>query len=218
MADQTEITNVTSDQTENGQGPPSEEDPDTVEDMQNDEEVVTQQPKKDDKKSSFEKEGPSSKIKIDPLNKESCVSAAAGVGSVSKDYMEGTVNAEYVGPNVACVMSCEECPTIVTDCTFELCSANYMIGVILCTIGLAFDTKLTWTDEGVEAEVFGTGLDTSEGFSFSALGSKIGIANKEKREKKWAKKKLRWEKKVGPEQDKDESGEVNAGEVNAEAD
>lgn len=34
MADQTESTNVTSDQTENGQGQLTEEDPDTGEDMQ----------------------------------------------------------------------------------------------------------------------------------------------------------------------------------------
>ncbi|XP_030844068.1 uncharacterized protein LOC115925054 [Strongylocentrotus purpuratus] len=158
MADQTADTNVTSDQTENGQGPLIKEDPDTGEDTQNNEEVVTQQPKKDDgdddNKSSFELEkGPSVGIEIDPFNPEGCVSATAGVGSVSKEYMDGTVYAEYVGPNVSCVMNCAELPTIVTDCTFEICSANYMIGIILCTVGLAFDTKLTWTVDGVEAEL-----------------------------------------------------------------
>ncbi|XP_030844063.1 uncharacterized protein LOC115925050 [Strongylocentrotus purpuratus] len=220
MADQTADTNVTSDQTENGQGPLMKEDPDTGEDTQNNEEVVTQQPKKndgddDDMESSFELEkGPSAEIKIDPdklFSEEGCVSATAGVGSVSKEYMDGKVMAEYVGPNVSCVMNCAQLPTIVTDCTFELCSANYMIGVILCTVGLAFNTKLTWTVTSVEAEIFGTGVDTSEGLALSALGMKIGYADKEKREKKWAKKKQRWEKKVGPGPDKEESGEVNAG-------
>ncbi|XP_041453494.1 uncharacterized protein LOC121406549 [Lytechinus variegatus] len=220
MADKKGIIAMNDDET--GREPQSKENQDTSEDVQDEKGVVTQQPKSDnagpsddkDDKEGVKKEGPSVGIEIDPTNMESCVSASAGVGFISKDYGDGTVNAKYVGPNVGCVLNCSEFPTVITDCTFEICSANYLLGKILCKVGLTFDTKLIWTAQGVQAELFSTGLDTSEGIALGALGFKIGLADKEKREKKWAKMKLKWgKKKVAP---LPSNEEVNAGEENAE--
>ncbi|XP_063952174.1 uncharacterized protein LOC135153464 [Lytechinus pictus] len=219
MADKKEINAM--DDNAKGREPQIKENQDTSEDVQDDKGVVTQQPRSDvgpsdDKgdKEGVKKEGPSVGIEIDPTNMESCVSASAGVGFISKDYRDGAINAKYVGPNVSCVSNCSEFPTIITDCTFEICSANYLLGKILCKVGLAFDTKLIWTTAGVQAEVFSIGLDTSEGIALGALGMKIGLADKEKREKKWAKMELKWsKKKVAP---LPSNEEVNAGEENAE--
>ncbi|XP_054762551.2 high mobility group protein B1-like [Lytechinus pictus] len=93
------------------------------------------------------------------------------------------------------MMSCAKFPDVVTRCTLELCSANFVLGLILCKCGLALDTKIVWTDDGLEAEALGTGLDLSEGFAVGALGMKIGIIDKKKRDKKWKKKRQRWQKK-----------------------
>ncbi|XP_041478908.1 uncharacterized protein LOC121426613, partial [Lytechinus variegatus] len=191
MTDNTAGDDVTTDENEIVQEPSTEEAKDTSEDIQEDgdKEVVTEQPKKnkgDGKKSSRKKKRSS---------KDGCISAAAGVGSISRDYLDGAINAEYVGPNADCMMSCAKFPDVVTKCTLELCSANFVLGLILCKCGLALDTKIVCTDDGMEAEAFGTGVDFSEGIAVGALGTKIGIIDKKKRDKKWKKKRQRWQKK-----------------------
>ncbi|XP_041453480.1 uncharacterized protein LOC121406535 [Lytechinus variegatus] len=138
-----------------------------------------------------------------------CLSASAGVGSASKDLCDGFTNLECRYPNVGCELSCgcDDGLQLVTDCTMELCSANCILGCLGFSLGLALDTKATWNQDGVEFEVLGTGIETSQGRVFRVLGSGIGIIDSEKRETMKLKKKAKEARKAA-EKEKDKTTEL----------
>lgn len=137
-----------------------------------------------------------------------CLSASAGVGSASKELCNGFTDLECRYPNVGCELSCgcEDGLQLVSDCTMELCSANCILGWLACSLGLALDTKATWNQDGVEFEVLGTGIETSQGKVLRVLGSGIGIIDSEKREtvkmKRKAKEVQRAQKAAAKEKEK----------------
>ncbi|XP_063954951.1 uncharacterized protein LOC129273222 [Lytechinus pictus] len=138
-----------------------------------------------------------------------CLSASAGVGSASKDFCDGFTNLECRYPNVGCELSCgcDDGLQLVTDCTMELCSANCILGCLGFSLGLALDTKATWNQDGVEFEVLGTGIETSQGRVLRVLGSGIGIIDSEKRETMKLKKKAKEASKAA-EKEKDKMTEL----------
>ena len=150
------------------------------------EDVNVKDGKKESEDEYLERKGRSAECSM--CKRGSCCDATAACGGYTKIVRESEGDddqdwiLECIYPKVGCKtkLKCEEDMAVVTKCTWEICSANYLLGALMCTLGLAFDTGCTYSDEEVEFEAFGTGFNTSKGYQVSFLGSKIGLADPKK--------------------------------------